>query len=132
MAVQMLLGVSRRYATLAAVLLATIWLWVAFDRPYKFPDHISWNIYSNRPLAGQTGLADAFDFPPLDSESVKSLCQDVQWNQSVVLTCDQSVGGVGNIRNSILNCVRYAIAAGGSLVLPSIVLRNTSRRYELE
>ncbi|KAH8800413.1 hypothetical protein F5884DRAFT_825069 [Xylogone sp. PMI_703] len=70
--------------------------------------------------------ADIFDFPPLDSESIRSVCGETQWNESVVFTCDESVGGIGNIRNSILICVRYAIAAGASLVIPSIVLRNTS------
>ncbi|KAF4627046.1 hypothetical protein G7Y89_g11106 [Cudoniella acicularis] len=127
MALQLPPGVNRRYAALAAIALGAIWLWVAFDRPYKFPDHIAWNIYSNRPLSGQTTeVRDVFDFPPLESESIKSICGETQWNQSVVFTCDKSVGGIGNLRNSILNCVRYAISAGASLVVPSIVLRNTS------
>ncbi|KAE8444953.1 hypothetical protein EG329_014080 [Mollisiaceae sp. DMI_Dod_QoI] len=126
MAVQLPPGINRRYAILAAVALGTIWLWVALDRPYKLPDHISWNIYANRPLAGQTELSDAFDFLPLDSEAIRSICGDTQWNESLVFTCDESVGGIGNIRNSILNCIRYVISAGGSLVVPSIVLRNPS------
>lgn len=117
-------GLNRRYATIAGIVLTALWLWVAFDRPYKFPTHIAWNIYSNRPLAPDAGI-DVFDFPPIESEAIKSICADTQWNSSMVFTCDKSVGGVGNIRNSILNCVRYAISAGGSLVVPSIVLRNT-------
>ncbi|TVY18690.1 hypothetical protein LARI1_G002900 [Lachnellula arida] len=67
---------------------------------------------------------DAFDFPALESESIKSICDATQWNESVVFTCDESPGGVGNVRNSILNCVRYAISAGASLVVPSIVMRS--------
>ncbi len=37
--------------------------------------------------------------------------------------CDDSSGGVAEVRNSILNCVRYTIAAGGSLVVPRITVR---------
>lgn len=32
------------------------------------------------------------------------------------------MGGEGNIRNSNLNCVRYTILAGGSMVIPRIVV----------
>ncbi|KAH7381856.1 hypothetical protein BKA64DRAFT_697669 [Cadophora sp. MPI-SDFR-AT-0126] len=69
--------------------------------------------------------SDAFDFAPIESESIKSLCDEAQWNQTIVFRCDASVGGVGNIRNSILNCVRYAISAGAGLVVPTIVVRDT-------
>jgi hypothetical protein len=127
MAVQLSPRVKRRYTTLAAIALGAIWLWAALDRAYTLPDHIVWNVHSNRPLSEQTAeVRDVFDFPALESESIKSICGETQWNHSVVFTCDKSVGGIGNLRNSILNCVRYAISAGASLVVPSIVLRNTS------
>lgn len=41
-----------------------------------------------------------------------------------MFTCDNNHGGVGHVRNSILNCVRYVIGAGGALVLPNIALRD--------
>ncbi len=130
MTIQLPLGVNRRYAFIAGIVLAAVWIWVAFDRPYRFPDHISWNIYSNRPLSGSSSMAevvtDIFDFQSIESESIKSICSETQWNQSIVFKCDESVGGIGNVRNSILNCVRYAISAGAGLVLPSIVLRDSS------
>ncbi|OLN96036.1 hypothetical protein CCHL11_03246 [Colletotrichum chlorophyti] len=73
---------------------------------------------------------DIFDFPPIESETIKAACSTTEWDtksaMQVVFTCDHSVGGIGNIRNSILNCVRYAILAGGSLVMPRIVVRNDS------
>lgn len=37
--------------------------------------------------------------------------------------CDDSSGNVAEVRNSILNCVRYTIAVGGSLVVPRITVR---------
>jgi hypothetical protein len=41
----------------------------------------------------------------------------------VTLICDDSSGNVAEVRNSILNCVRYAITVGGSLVVPRITIR---------
>lgn len=112
-------GLNRRYATVAITLLVGIWLWVAFDRPYKFPDHIPWNIYSNSPQAPPN---DVFDFPPLTSPAIKSVCEKTQWNSSLIFTCDSPSGNFAEVRNSILHCVRYAMAAGGSLVIPKIIL----------
>lgn len=117
-------GVSRRQAIFALSLLSLLWLWVAVDRPYSLPHHLNWNIYSNSPEASDSDTEDAFDFPPLDSEAVRSVCADTTWNASLVFTCANSVGGIGNIRNSILNCVRYAISAGASLVEPQIIMRD--------
>ncbi|KAL5330735.1 hypothetical protein ACEPPN_000256 [Leptodophora sp. 'Broadleaf-Isolate-01'] len=133
MALQLPPGVPRRYAGLAAIILAALWLWVAFDRPYHFPTHASWNIYTDRPVSNITSpeiptldsITDAFDFAPIESESIKSICDETAWNSSIVFRCDSSVGGIGNIRNSILNCVRYAISAGAGLVVPTIVVRDT-------
>ncbi|RDL34571.1 Uncharacterized protein BP5553_07699 [Venustampulla echinocandica] len=122
MGVQLSPKVNRRYSVLASVILGAIWIWATFDPSYQLPNRIS-----NRPLFGQVPevAVDIFDFPALDSESIKSICGATQWNESVVFTCNESVGGIGNIKNSILNCVRYAISAGASLVIPSIVLRDT-------
>jgi hypothetical protein len=66
---------------------------------------------------------DVFEYPPVNSPAIKSLCASTSWNESVVFTCDESSGGIAELRNAILNCVRYAIAAGGSLVIPTIVVR---------
>lgn len=130
MIIQRLLG--RRYPVLAAITLIVIWLWVALGRLHTYPTQLPLKDHSNRPPFEQAeNVRDLFDFPAVDSESIKSICGDTQWNQSVVFTCDNSVGGVGNIRNSILNCVRYAISAGASLVLPRIVLRNVSDISEI-
>jgi hypothetical protein len=114
-------GVNRRYACLAGFLLLAIWCWVAFDRPYVFPSYVPWNIYSGTPQARPA--LDVFDYPPLDSSAIKHVCSKTQWNQSVTFICDESTGSVAEVRNSILNCVRYTIAAGGSLVVPRITVR---------
>ncbi|KUJ13919.1 uncharacterized protein LY89DRAFT_150577 [Mollisia scopiformis] len=119
--------ISRRYGSLAAflLLLFSVWLWVAVDRPYNFPSHIGWNIYSNSPQSDVVS-EDIFDYPPVHSSAIKAVCAATQWNESLVFTCDDNVGGIGHVRNSILNCVRFSIAAGAGLVLPRISVRNDS------
>lgn len=67
---------------------------------------------------------DLFNIPPVDDESIKSVCRATQWNETLVFTCNESFGGIGNIRNSVLLCVRFAMQAGASLVLPQILIRD--------
>ncbi|OBT69983.1 hypothetical protein VE03_00387 [Pseudogymnoascus sp. 23342-1-I1] len=89
------------------------------------------NLHPQAPESNNTSSNDAFNFPPLDSEAIRSICADTQWNPALVFTCSESVGGIGNIRNSILNCVRFAISAGATLVEPTIVLRNDADSAEI-
>lgn len=57
---------------------------------------------------------------------LRRACSEVpEWVEGVVWMCDNNWGGVGNVRNLILTCIRYAIEAGVTgLVLPSIGKRN--------
>ncbi|RDW84330.1 hypothetical protein BP6252_01920 [Coleophoma cylindrospora] len=111
-------GLNRRYVVIGGALLFTIWLWVAFERPTSFPTSLPFI----------SGLADpkkdAFDYDTLNSEPIKELCSKTEWNPNLIFTCDNNHGGVGHVRNSILNCVRYAMQAGASLVMPNIALRD--------
>ncbi|KAH8676124.1 hypothetical protein BX600DRAFT_432655 [Xylariales sp. PMI_506] len=60
------------------------------------------------------------------------VCSETVFVPGLVFTCDDNSGGPGNIRNYILTCVRYAIAAGATgLVLPSIRTRSPDRLGEL-
>ncbi|KAK1998837.1 hypothetical protein LX36DRAFT_690499 [Colletotrichum falcatum] len=51
---------------------------------------------------------DIFDFEPVSSDAIRAVCDETQWDagkaMQVVFTCDNNVGGIGNVRNSILNC----------------------------
>jgi hypothetical protein len=117
-------GISRRYIVLGSILVVTLWLWLALDKQYS-PAHIVWSVYNEGPT-GQMGVTqrmDVFNFPPVKSQAIRDVCATTDWNSSLVFTCDNNHGGIGHVRNSILNCVRYAMAAGGSLVMPSIALR---------
>jgi len=114
------ISATKRYALVAACGCTAICFWVALYRSYERSDNLPWRGYHSNEIV------DAFNFPAIESESVKSICGETTWNESLVFTCNGPIGGVGNVRNSVLNCVRYAISAGASLVLPTIVLRNAS------
>lgn len=56
---------------------------------------------------------------------LKRLCDESQWSPGLIFVCDNNSGGVGNIRNYILSCVRYAIEAGATqLIMPRIQRRS--------
>ncbi|TDZ32142.1 hypothetical protein C8035_v000736 [Colletotrichum spinosum] len=115
-----------RSANIVAVAVTFVLLWVFreqlhLDRVGLDPSLVPWIRHPQQ---------DVFDFPPLDSDAVRAGCDATEWDTKskfqVVFTCENSVGGIGNIRNSVLNCVRYAVLAGGSLVMPRIVVRDES------
>ncbi|KAK5655880.1 hypothetical protein OQA88_5419 [Cercophora sp. LCS_1] len=56
---------------------------------------------------------------------LERVCSETSWTPGVVFVCDNNSGGIGNIRNYILTCVRYGIEAGVTgLVLPQIKTRS--------
>ncbi|KUJ23921.1 uncharacterized protein LY89DRAFT_662702 [Mollisia scopiformis] len=112
--------ISRRPFVFGGISLFLIWLFFGVDHQAIRDRVQKWNISSG---AMSVKEADVFDFPPVDSQAMRDMCSSVEWNSSLIFTCDNNHGGIGHIRNSILNCVRYAIGAGGSLVLPSIAPR---------
>lgn len=58
---------------------------------------------------------------------LQRLCNETQWVPGLIFVCDNNSGGIGNIRNFILTCIRYAIEAGaGELMLPRIQQRSDS------
>jgi hypothetical protein len=126
-AVIMMLRNPRRHGYIAAFgLLAIIYFWVYLGRPYSLPPHIPLNPYSGTPESPQVPAIDVFDVEPFRPEAIQSVCSQTKWTPGLVFTCDNSGGGIGNLRNSILNCVRYAIEAGGALVIPRMRVRNST------
>lgn len=73
-----------------------------------------------QPLANDIDLSDPD--APFIGWPLKRACNEVEeWLEGVVFMCDNNFGGVGNVRNFILTCVRYAIDAGATgIVMPSI------------
>ncbi|KAI0176022.1 hypothetical protein GGR52DRAFT_570994 [Hypoxylon sp. FL1284] len=66
---------------------------------------------------------------PFISWPLQRVCAEVEAEGAVVpgltFLCDNNSGGPGNIRNYVLTCMRYALAAGASgLVMPTIRARD--------
>lgn len=58
--------------------------------------------------------------------------ENKRWTPGLVFICDNNSGGIGNIRNFILTCLRYAIEAGATgLALPTIQSRSAARLADL-
>ncbi|KAF9877855.1 hypothetical protein CkaCkLH20_04431 [Colletotrichum karsti] len=59
-------------------------------------------------------------------DDLATLCSqgDREWNPNVVIECPVFNGGFGNIRLSLLNCLRYVIEARVSMRLPIVSRRN--------
>ncbi|KAK0378428.1 hypothetical protein CLIM01_04203 [Colletotrichum limetticola] len=130
-----------RFANAAAVGVFFLFLWIF--REQLGLDRVGMDS-SMVPWIPRLAHQDIFDFEPVNSDVIRGVCDRTEWDagkaMQVVFTCDNNVGGIGNIRNSILNCVRYTMLAGGSLVMPRIFKRNdsdishirTGRRQEME
>ncbi|KAI0438737.1 hypothetical protein F4803DRAFT_533925 [Xylaria telfairii] len=56
---------------------------------------------------------------------LKRLCDETTWVEGLVYICDNNSGGIGNIRNYIQTCIRYALEAGATgLTIPKIRKRS--------
>ena len=60
----------------------------------------------------QTAIQTAID-GPFDNSAINSLCASKNWTEGLIATCGTPQGSISNVRNVFLNCVRYAIEAGG-------------------
>lgn len=123
-------GLKGPRAWLIAVTL--LWFWAAIF--YEYPNLIPFDGAARiktltapveEPIRPATS-PNPTSIQPLGQEAINAVCNQTAWNESLVFTCNESYGGIGNIRNSVLHCVRYAIQAGASLVLPRIVLRSST------
>lgn len=58
--------------------------------------------------------------------------ETTKWTPGLVFVCDNNSGGIGNIRNFILTCLRYAIEAGATgITLPDIQTRSKDKLADL-
>ncbi|PVH79122.1 hypothetical protein DL98DRAFT_371109, partial [Cadophora sp. DSE1049] len=64
---------------------------------------------------------------PFNNSTLVELCRTRDWTPGLIFKCEAPEGGIGNVRNVFLNCVRYAIEAGATgFIVPEILLRTTS------
>jgi hypothetical protein len=48
-----------------------------------------------------------------DGDAITTLCLNKTWTKDLIFQCEPAPGGIGMVRNAHLNCVRFAIEAGG-------------------
>ncbi|RDW79987.1 hypothetical protein BP6252_04625 [Coleophoma cylindrospora] len=66
---------------------------------------------------------------PINLEPIKLVCDSKSWNTSIIVQCELPHGGVASVRNTFLNCVRYAIEIGGAFMLPQVVNRDWTPKH---
>ncbi|KAE8448694.1 hypothetical protein EG329_008909 [Mollisiaceae sp. DMI_Dod_QoI] len=116
---------NSRHAPLLGVGAVVFLLSLIYLRPSIFTiPSFSWSPSAEVQKQNLIEATDLFDEPLLHSPAIQGLCARTEWNPKLLFTCNRSGGGVGNLRNSILNCVRYAISAGAGLTLPRVILRD--------
>ena len=50
---------------------------------------------------------------PYDDSALAALCSGKKWTPGLIFKCETPRGGIGNVRNVMMTCTRYAIEAGG-------------------
>lgn len=48
-----------------------------------------------------------------DGRALNEVCSRTNWTEGLIFSCHGLEGGLGNVRNIFLNCIRYTIEAGG-------------------
>jgi hypothetical protein len=48
-----------------------------------------------------------------DGSALRKLCTSKKWTKGLILSCDPAYGGVGEVKNAHLHCIRFAIEMGG-------------------
>lgn len=105
----------QRYFYTATVLL--IFYTVLFEyryghRNYRLPgsyDPASTDLATVNPVIEPFEIEGPHEIWPL-----QRVCNETVFTPGLIFICDNNSGGIGNMRNFILTCIRYGIAAGAS------------------
>ncbi|CZS94915.1 uncharacterized protein RAG0_04728 [Rhynchosporium agropyri] len=133
-----MLSISRLLT--ACVVVIALWMLLELirvkDDELQVDEHISWKDDSRKKTWSEgdfiseamiSAVKDDFKY-----EYVAEICDQGLWDDSVVFECQNLIGGIGNLRQEILHCIRYAIDAGAGLILPVIKLRKEGDLSNLE
>ncbi|KAF8851043.1 hypothetical protein BDZ45DRAFT_661063 [Acephala macrosclerotiorum] len=64
---------------------------------------------------------------PYNLEPLKELCRTRNYQPGLIVGCLAPAGGMGNVRNIILNCIRFALEGGATgFIVPEIMVRSAS------
>ncbi|KAH8897455.1 hypothetical protein GQ53DRAFT_743147 [Thozetella sp. PMI_491] len=119
-----LLHQPRRLLVYLAVALFTLALLLAYRHGEAIQAHFG---TSRANISKEQFIAAVLRNPVeglLDPAPIRQKCDETNFQEGLVWHCAAVNGGIGNVANMVLNCVRYAIEAGATtLILPRISLR---------
>ncbi|KAH8591362.1 hypothetical protein B0O99DRAFT_598224 [Bisporella sp. PMI_857] len=88
------------------------------------------------PFKKASFIQDAADWEidgQYDDSPLRELCSKTKWQPGLIFKCEAAYGGIGNVRNTVLTCVRYAIEAGATaLLVPQITVRGDTDLADLK
>ncbi len=63
---------------------------------------------------------------PFDPTAIQKVCASKIWPNDLVFQCHWIVGGMGNVRQEIFACLRWAIESGASFIIPDVYVRKNA------
>ncbi|KIH90476.1 hypothetical protein SPBR_00348 [Sporothrix brasiliensis 5110] len=68
----------------------------------------------------------------LDVRPIRKMCDTIKFQEGLVWHCEMVNGGIGNVGNMWINCVRYAMEAGATtIIIPRIGARSEDNLSQL-
>ncbi|RYP30491.1 hypothetical protein DL767_006232 [Monosporascus sp. MG133] len=93
-----------------------------------------WHLWSTNPAGPHLHTDIDLSDPeaPFIGWPLERLCNESKRVEGLVFICDNNSGGIGNIRNYIQTCLRYALEVGATgLTIPTIRRRNETDLADL-
>ena len=94
-------------------LITTTAYYLFFDNRYDVHDVYQVAVTGRKGAFVQDILENEID-GPFDGSALAALCSTKTWTPGLIFKCEAPQGGFGDVRNVFVNCVRYAIEAGGT------------------
>ena len=67
---------------------------------------------------------DVHTVEPFNPSAIASYCNRTEWHPNLVFNLDNANGGIGNVRDNILDFIFFALEAGASIILPGMASRS--------
>ncbi|KAK0734002.1 hypothetical protein B0T26DRAFT_633050 [Lasiosphaeria miniovina] len=112
-----------RLVKFAALLLIVVWCLGSFVSYESTYNGLVRTFKDGKHLFVSDFLAQEID-GDFDGRAISALCASKQWTPGLILSCDPTPGGIGQVRNAHLTCIRFAMEMGAELVVPRIVKRD--------
>ncbi|OAA64224.1 hypothetical protein SPI_02871 [Niveomyces insectorum RCEF 264] len=103
-----------------------LWVFVHFvaDREHSRYAGLFRQFRSEKDVFVDEFLRNDVEGAAFNGTGIGDLCASKTWTKGLVLTCEAVPGGVADVKNGVLNCIRIAIEMGAEVIVPDIVLRS--------